>query len=176
MCNLCGPRIPFMGCIKKASFISDSSSRNPNSHQRCTREEACLFQASQWFDSLCPSLHSPVIFVLMLRSMMLQSKPQNGAGKAFGKECPSSARHPRGVPEWDHRRPQDADPTLGTLEVDTGVENRCPLDACSAVIWPHPTGQLSASQRTNVLTRNPALLYERSIFIKRANRGQLGKS
>jgi hypothetical protein len=60
------------------------------------------------------------------------------------KECLCPVGYPRDVREWDHRRPEDADPTLGTLEVDTGVKNWCPLDACSAVIWPHPTGRLSA--------------------------------
>lgn len=98
----------------------------------------------------------------------------------FGKEWTSSVGYPRGDPDWDHRHPWDADPTLGTLEVDTGVGNWCPSDACSAVMWPCPTGWLSTSQRTGVLTRN--LPYcerlhwaERNIFIKRSAWGLLGK-
>lgn len=51
------------------------------------RKLACLFQASLCFDNHCPNLHSPIISVFMLHSVLLQSEPQTGSGNAPAKNA-----------------------------------------------------------------------------------------
>lgn len=170
-----------MDCVKKASFLYLQLLRYDSIIPiKVIPDRRLSFPG---FSMIWPSLCQPPLprhFCFHAPQYHSTKQATKWAGNAFSKEWPCSVGEPRGVPEWGHRRPEDADPTLGTLEVDSGVENRCPLDACSAVIWPHPTGQLSASQRTFVLTRNRALLWEvrlvwKEQFIKRSIGNLLGK-
>lgn len=164
----------FMGCVKKASFLY---------LQLLQYESIIPIKASPdrrlpfpGFSEVWPSLCQPPFprhFCFHAPQYNSTKQATKRGWECFWQRmalfCGIAQRCPRMRPQASWGCWPDPGNSGGWLRGRKPMSLGC----LQCFIWPHPTGQLSASQRTFVLTRNCALLWEvrlvwKERFIKRS--------